>query len=273
MQPLRHLLILALALTCATTLALPSAALAQTKPDGTDRASVTTLAAPVILTPPAPPTPRINGPLVYGCRPGHPFLYRIPCQGEHPIEFSARHLPASLTLDPATGIITGTTPAKGDYEVAFKARNSHGTATRSFKIIAGDQLALTPPMGWNSWYVHFNRVTDADLRAAADAMIASGMADAGYQYVNVDDCWMNAAKTGKYLPDPKRVGPLRDANGNIQPNGYFPDMKALADYIHAKGLKAGLYTSPGRAPAPAAAAPTSTRRRTRGNLPTGALIF
>jgi len=73
-------------------------------------------------------------------------LYRIPCQGEHTIEFSARHLPASLTLDPAAGIITGTTPAKGDYEVAFKARNSHGTATRTFKIVAGDQLALTPPM-------------------------------------------------------------------------------------------------------------------------------
>jgi len=198
-----------------------------------------------VLTPKPGPAPRINGPLVYGCRPGNPFLYRIPCTGKRPIHFSAQHLPKSLSLDAATGIITGTTPARGDYEVVFKAENFHGTATRMFKLIAGDGLALTPPMGWNSWYVYFNRVTEADMKSATDAMIASGLADAGYQYVNVDDCWMNAEKRTKYMPDARRVGPLRDADGNLQPNSFFPDMKALADYIHAKGLKAGLYTSPG----------------------------
>jgi len=198
-----------------------------------------------VLTPKPGPAPRINGPLVCGCRPGNPFLYRIPCTGERPIRFSAQHLPKSLSLDAATGIITGTTPARGDYEVVFKAENFHGTATRMFKLIAGNGLALTPPMGWNSWYVYFNRVTEADMKSATDAMIASGLADAGYQYVNVDDCWMNAEKRTKYMPDARRVGPLRDADGNLQPNSFFPDMKALADYIHAKGLKAGLYTSPG----------------------------
>ena len=204
-----------------------------------------TNAGAFVLTPRPGPSPRINGPLVYGCRPGNPILYRIPCTGERPIKYSAKHLPKTLSLDTATGIITGTTPTKGNYEVTFKAKNSHGTATRTFKIIAAEGLALTPPMGWNSWYVHFNRVTDADMKLAADAMIASGMADAGYQYVNVDDCWMNAEKRTKYMPDERRVGPLRDADGNLQPNSYFPDMKGLADYIHAKGLKAGLYTSPG----------------------------
>jgi len=198
-----------------------------------------------VLTPKPGPAPRINGPLVCGCRPGNPFLYRIPCTGERPIRFSAQHLPKSLSLDAATGIITGTTPARGDYELIFNAENFHGTATRPFKLIAGDGLALTPPMGWNSWYVYFNRVTEADMKSAADVMIASGLADAGYQYVNVDDCWMNAEKRTKYMPDARRVGPLRDADGNLQPNSFFPDMKALADYIHAKGLKAGLYTSPG----------------------------
>ena len=199
----------------------------------------------LILTPPPGPAPRINGPLVYGCRPGHPFLYRIPCTGERPMQFSAEALPTGLTLDVASGIITGVTPAKGEYAVTFQAVNARGTARRIFKIVAGDTLALTPPMGWNHWYVDFNRITEQRVRAAATAMIASGMADAGYQYVNLDDCWMNAPRLSKYQTDPKRVGPVRDAAGNIQPNAYFADLRALTDFIHARGLKAGIYTSPG----------------------------
>ncbi len=199
----------------------------------------------VILTPKPGPTPRINGPLVCGCRPGHPFLYRIPCTGDRPMKFSAKNLPPSLILDGTTGIITGTAPARGEYAVALEAENARGTATRPFRIVAGETLALTPPMGWNSWYVHFSRVTDADIRAAADGMISSGMADAGYQYVNVDDSWAIASSTNRYLNDPKRVGQARDASGNILPNAHFPDMKAMVDYIHAMGLKAGIYSSPG----------------------------
>jgi alpha-galactosidase len=199
----------------------------------------------VILTPPAPRAPRIHGPKIYGARPGKPFLYRIPATGERPMVFAAEGLPAGLELDPQGGIVRGATPPRGDHKVTFTARNAHGTDARSFTIVAGDTLALTPPMGWNHWYTHYNRITDATMREAADVMITSGMADHGYQYVNIDDCWMNAAATGKYQPDPKRVGPERKADGSIQPNAYFPDMKGLADYIHAKGLKAGLYTSPG----------------------------
>jgi alpha-galactosidase len=199
----------------------------------------------VLLTPPPPAQPQVNGPKVYGCRPGRPLLYRIPCTGERPLTFSADGLPAGLTLDPQTGIITGAVKDRGESVVTLRATNSKGKAARPFKIVCGDTLALTPPMGWNHWYVHYNRITDDLMRKAADAMIASGMADVGYQYVNIDDCWMNAPALGKYQPDAKRVGPLRDARGNLVPNQYFPDMKALADYIHAKGLKAGLYTSPG----------------------------
>ncbi len=199
----------------------------------------------VILTPPPAPAPRINGPKIYGARPGHPFLYRIPCTGERPMKFSAKNLPDGLSLDANTGIITGTTPARGEYAIAFVAENSKGKCERAFKLVAGETLSLTPQMGYNHWYAHYNRITDAMMREAADIMVSSGMADVGYQFVDVDDCWMNAAGTSKYQTDPKRVGPLRDANGNILPNAYFPDMKALADYIHSKGLKAGLYTSPG----------------------------
>lgn len=199
----------------------------------------------VVLTPKPGPQPRINGPKIYGARPGHPFLFRIPCTGARPMKFTAKHLPAGLALNADTGILTGTTPAKGDYAITFVAENAHGRCERAFKLVAGDTLSLTPQMGYNHWYAHYNRITDAMMREAADLVISSGMADAGYEFVNVDDCWMNAPDTSKYQTDPRRVGPVRDADGNTVPNAHFPDMKALADYIHSKGLKAGLYTSPG----------------------------
>ncbi|MCX6898343.1 MAG: NPCBM/NEW2 domain-containing protein [Verrucomicrobia bacterium] len=200
----------------------------------------------VILTPKPPRAPRINGPKVYGCRPGHPFIYRIPTTGERPMQFAADGLPSTLRLDAETGIITGNAPARGGHTVTFRARNRYGSATRAFKIVSGDTLALTPPMGWNHWYAHYNRVTDVMMREAADVMVRTGMADVGYSYVNIDDCWMNAPSADLRRPtDPLRVGPFRDAAGNIIPNKHFPNMRALTDYIHAKGLKAGIYTSPG----------------------------
>jgi len=194
-----------------------------------------------IITPLPKPQPRINGPLVYGARPGHPFLYRIPCQGERPIHFSVKGLPNELILNPETGIISGMTPPKGEYKLVIEAKNKRGKDKRNFTINSGEKLALTPPMGWNHWYAHYNRITDKMIREAADVMINSGMADVGYQYINIDDCWMNAPKN----KDSKRVGPLRHDDGTIIPNSYFPDMKGLTDYIHSKGLKAGIYTSPG----------------------------
>lgn len=90
-------------------------------------------------------------------------------------------------------------------------------------------VAATPPMGWNSWNHFGAMVSDTDVRAAADAMATNGMRDAGYIYVNIDDGWQGD----------------RDAQGRIHPNSKFPDMKALADYVHAKGMKLGIYSSPG----------------------------
>lgn len=194
-----------------------------------------------VYTPQPKPQPRINGPLVYGCRPGHPFSYRIPCQGERPVRFNVKGLPPGLMLDPATGIITGTTPSKGDYDVLIQAFNQKGKDKRKFKIVVGEKLALTPPMGWNHWYAHYDRITDKMIREAADIVVSSGMADVGYQYVNIDGCWANSPQN----KDPLRVGPKRDKQGNIVPNRHFPDMKGLCDYIHSKGLKAGIYSSPG----------------------------
>ena len=95
---------------------------------------------------------------------------------------------------------------------------------------AGAQMvAATPPMGWNSWNFFARKVTDKDIRDTADLLVSTGMRDAGYVYVNIDDTWEGD----------------RDAQGRIQSKSKFPDMKALADYVHSKGLKLGIYSSPG----------------------------
>ena len=96
-------------------------------------------------------------------------------------------------------------------------------------VCCAADLALTPPMGWNSWNKFAEKVDDQAVRGMADAIVSSGMKDAGYIYVNIDDTWEGQ----------------RDAQGNIQSNSKFPDMKALADYVHSKGLKIGIYSSPG----------------------------
>lgn len=92
-------------------------------------------------------------------------------------------------------------------------------------------LALTPPMGWNSWNTFGCNVDEKLIREMADAMVSSGMKDAGYEYINIDDCWHGE----------------RDENGYIQENRErFPSgMKALADYVHSKGLKIGIYSDAG----------------------------
>ena len=208
----------------------------------------------VLLTPKPGPEPQIHGPKVFGARPGRPFVYRIPCTGTRPIRFAAKGLTEDLALDPNRGIVTGRVPQEpGEYVIVFSATNGHGTASRTLKLIVGDPLALTPPMGWNSWYIHYHRVTGKVMREAADQMVASGMADFGYMYVNIDDCWMRIGPE-HYRRVKKRfgdydmtgiVGRTRDAQGNILPNAHFPDMKAMTDYIHGLGLRAGIYTSPG----------------------------
>jgi alpha-galactosidase len=194
-----------------------------------------------ILTPPPPPEPRINCPAIYGVHPRSPFLYRIPATGVRPMTFSASGIPDGLTLDKNTGIITGKIDKEGEYLLELTAKNNQGTAKRDFRIVAGKTLALTPPMGWNSWYIYYHLVSDSVMRLSADYMINSGMADFGYHYINIDDCWAVRANSD----DPVIGGEMREKNGEIKTNKRFPDMKALTDYIHSKGLKAGIYISPG----------------------------
>jgi alpha-galactosidase len=189
-------------------------------------------------TEPAPPiasgwpaTPRINPPRITGGTPGRPFIFRVPATGEAPLTFAARNLPSGLTLDPKTGVITGAIARAGRTDVEITVTNARGKAVRTLTIVGGsDALALTPPLGWNSWNVWGRSVDEAKVRAAADAMESSGLAAHGYQFVSIDDGWEGR----------------RDANNVLQPNEKFPAMKTLTDDIHAKGLKAGIYSSPGK---------------------------
>ncbi|MCJ8208607.1 NPCBM/NEW2 domain-containing protein [Mucilaginibacter sp. RS28] len=196
---------------------------------------------PYILTPVAPETPRINGASVFGVRPGSPFMYRVPATGKRPMRFAVQGLPAGLTINPQTGLITGKLTRKGDFKVQLMATNSKGKASKTFHIICGDRIALTPPMGWNSWNCFADQVSADKVKRAAQAMVKSGLIDHGWTYINIDDFWQNHR-------DPKDLalhGKFRNDAGYIQPNGRFPDMKGLADDIHQMGLKAGLYSSPG----------------------------
>ena len=210
--------------------------------DGAAVRPCTTVRQLGILTPPAPESPRVNGPRVYGVRPGHPILYRLPVSGARPMEYSASGLPAGTSFDAAKGVLTGSIAERGEYTVRFTARNAKGEAKGSLRIVVGDKIALTPPMGWNSWNCFASRVTAEDIRNAADVFDKSELANHGWCYVNIDDFWQNKVVETK---DPTLIGPARNPDGTICVNKRFPSMKDLADYVHAKGLKIGLYSSPG----------------------------
>jgi len=195
----------------------------------------------VILTPKPGPQPRLTGPRVFGARPGNPFLHRLTATGEKPVTFKADGLPPGIQLDAKTGVLTGELAAKGEWKVTVTASNARGSAGGTLKIIGGDAIALTPPMGWNSWNCFASAVTDKNIRDAARVMAESSLIDHGWTYINIDDYWQ--VKPGDN--DPTLQGAERDPAGKILPNKRFPDMKNLTDYVHSLGLKAGLYSSPG----------------------------
>ncbi|MDR2147032.1 MAG: putative Ig domain-containing protein [Tannerella sp.] len=182
-----------------------------------------------ILTPPPKETPRINGAKVFGVRPGSVFFYTIPATGKRPMTFSAVNLPKGLKLDAQTGRITGSVKKAGTYRVSLKATNALGNDEREFRIIAGDQIGLTPAMGWNSWNCWGEAIDREKVLAAAKAMVETDLINHGWSYINIDDGWQ-AIRGGKY-------------NG-IQPNKKFPDMKGLFDQVHGMGLRIGIYSGP-----------------------------
>jgi len=143
--------------------------------------------------------------------------YEVKLSGNE-LRVSTRRRPT----DPPTQMVAVRAPAG---EGALPPRNP----LPALRKVRDNGLARTPPMGWNSWNKFASRVNDEVVRSIADAMATNGMKQAGYVYINIDDTWEGG----------------RDAQGNILTNKKFPDMKALASYVHSKGLKLGIYSSPG----------------------------
>ncbi len=200
-----------------------------------------------ILTPPEAKEPRINGASVWGVRPGHPVIFRVATSGVRPMTFKAEGLPEGVTFNSSLGILGGVAPKEpGEYPITVTAENKEGTATRVITLKVGDTIALTPPMGWNSWNIWGWQLTAEHVKASVRAMEASGLGNHGWAYINLDDWWeMNNSGNDRAKKRPEVVGPARDAKGRIIPNPSFPNMKELTDYIHSFGYKAGLYSSPG----------------------------
>ena len=176
-----------------------------------------------------PGAPEIHGPRVVGCSAGKPFLFKIPATSLSALRYDAVGLPKGLKVDHATGIISGKVTDVKRTRVVLKVSGKRGSAERVLFIDSHGTLALTPPMGWNSWNVWGTKVTAQHVRDAANAFIKSGLANYGYQHINIDDAWEGD----------------RSASGEILTNAKFGDMKALADEVHGMGLLLGIYSSPG----------------------------
>lgn len=184
---------------------------------------------PVSLTPKPTSTPHINGPAVFGVRPGSPLVYQIPVTGDRPIKFEIEGLPPGVKVDASSGMINGVLEKRGEYNLILKARNNLGSTQKVFRIVVGDRIALTPPLGWSSWNCFGEAITQAKIENIARAMVKSGLSQHGFTYINMDDGWQGK-RGGKYM--------------GLQGNDKFPDMAALVDAIHKLGLKAGIYSTP-----------------------------
>jgi alpha-galactosidase len=176
--------------------------------------------------------PVFHGASVIGCHPNTDFLFVLPATGARPIEFDAQDLPAGLTIDRKTGFVTGRVAAPGEYKVQVVAMNSAGNVREEIRIVMGEKLCLTPPMGWNSWNVFTSEVSEKLLIEMADAMAGNGMRDLGYEYINIDDFWHAAEREADGRP---KADPVKFPHG----------MKYLSDYMHSKGLKLGIYSCAG----------------------------
>ena len=182
-----------------------------------------------ILTPQPTKIPKINSAKIFGARPNNPFLYTIAATGQRPISFSVKNLPKGLSLDAKTGIITGKVVQKGTYSTILKAKNELGEATKVLKIVIGDTIALTPPIGWNGWNSWARNIDQEKVIASADAMVKMGLSQHGWTYINIDDAWQG-----------QRGGQFNA----IQANEKFPKFKEMVDYVHGLGLKVGVYSTP-----------------------------
>ena len=172
--------------------------------------------------------PRFHAPAVFGARPGNHFFLPLPAEGEN-LQLNCVNPPTGTVCDASAGTLSGKISAPGRYPVIFEAENAAGIASCRIDLIVGEHIQLTPPMGWNSWYCFSEGVSDARIRSIADALVERGLAAHGWNFVNIDDCWQGK-RGGRY--------------GALLGNERFPDMRSLADYIHSRGLRFGIYSTP-----------------------------
>ncbi len=180
-----------------------------------------------------PPAPLATTPKRYGSRPGTPLLlYLGAADAGTDRVWSASGLPAGINLDPTTGILSGTTPAAGtsivNWAVTGKRDGKPLTAKGRVEIVSGDTLSLTPPVGWNSWNTFENALSEDAVKEITDAITRGGLNDYGFAFVNMDDNWATGSRAeGLLVPNPKKF-----------PRG----LNAVSDYVHAHGLKFGIYS-------------------------------
>jgi alpha-galactosidase len=226
-----------------------------------------------ILTPRPADAPKINKPSVVGGKPHAPFFFKIPATGKKPLKYYAEDLPAGLLINNDTGLINGEIKEPGDYRVGIQVANEFGQADGRLLIKIGYKISLTPPMGWSSWHCFGDNVSDQKIRDSAKYLENSGLIDFGWTYVNIDDGWMTSprsdsselmalhkiirkrkprvtfVRTERFFIKTKAnlpmSGPATTESGGLQPNCRFPNMAALATYIHDLGLKMGIFSSPG----------------------------
>ena len=202
---------------------------------------------PIISMTPALAAPQIHPPAVLGIRPGTLFLWTVPVTGTRPLMFSASGLPRGLALNTATGTIVGTVAKTGDYPIKIAVRSRSGRDTCAVHLRVGDAIALTPPMGWNSYDAYGDRVTETQVLANA-RYVAETMQPYGWDMIVVDYRWYDPNADAH--PDNGSPGETleMDANGRLLPApNRFPSaangasFRGLADKIHALGLRFGIH--------------------------------
>ncbi len=215
--------------------------------DISSNANLTAREEQIIAAAKADAAPRLNGASIVGIRPGTPFIHLLAATGVRPITFSAKRLPDGLSLAPNTGIITGSLKRAGEYTVKVAAKNSAGTAKTEIKIVCGDTLALTPPMGWNSYDAFGDNVVESEVLANA-RYVAEKLQPLGWDTVVVDYCWSDPGAHDNNRNARANAPLAADAFGRLLPaTNRFPSaiggqgFKPIADQVHALGLKFGIH--------------------------------
>lgn len=173
--------------------------------------------------------PKLNGPKTIGIKSGATILHTLPITGERPLELVATGLPSGLKLSATAGTITGRVTKKGEYNATISIKNSKGKTEENIKIIVGDQVALTPPMGWDGGE-HYEFMDQGKLKHIYESMMKYDLINHGYNYIIIPDSWQGK-RGGKHMalmPD----------------SSHYPDLKKTIDHLHHEGFKVGLYSTP-----------------------------